>query len=263
MSSSLPDRAIDALSDEHEILAAAVGELGEGQLTAASAASEWTVAQVLSHLGSGAEITTAGLQAALGQRAAPTDNFNPSVWDRWNAMSPAEQRAGFLEHDALLVAAFAGLDQQTRETLHLSVGFAPAPLSVAAFAGMRLHEAAQHGWDVRAAQDRTAELRTSSARVLADLFADEIAFLLGFVAKPQPGVETVRLDIAGSGYGLSITDHVTLISPVKDPTATFNGRLEAAIRLLGGRLTPDHTPSDLHITGNTTIGSLRVVFPGF
>ena len=40
------------------------------------------------HLGSGAEITLAGLQAALGQREAPGADFNPSVWDRWDAMEP-------------------------------------------------------------------------------------------------------------------------------------------------------------------------------
>ncbi|MEP7333230.1 MAG: maleylpyruvate isomerase N-terminal domain-containing protein [Terracoccus sp.] len=113
----LTDRTIDALSAEHKILAATVRDLTDDQLTLSSAAAEWTVAQVLSHLGSGAEITTAGLQAALGRRTAPDENFNPSVWDRWNAMSPVQQRAGFLKHDAVLVAAVTALDQQQRETL--------------------------------------------------------------------------------------------------------------------------------------------------
>lgn len=260
---SLADRTIDALSDEHETLAAAVRDLTNDQLTATSGAAEWTVAQVLSHLGSGAEITIAGLQAALGERTAPDDDFNPSVWHRWNAMSPVQQRAGFLEHDAVLVAAFTALDQQQRDTLQLRVGFAPAPLTIASFAGMRLHEAAQHGWDVRAARDSAAGLRADSARVLAELFSHDIAFLLGFIAKPHSATEAVRLDIADSGYGLSITDQVTLMSPVTDPTATFSGPLEAAIRLLAGRLDPNHTPSDLKITGNTTLEYLRTVFPGF
>ncbi|MEP6851627.1 MAG: maleylpyruvate isomerase family mycothiol-dependent enzyme [bacterium] len=261
--SSLADRTIDALSDEHDTLAAAVRDVTDDQVTAPSGAAEWTVAQVLSHLGSGAEITLAGLQAALGERTAPDDDFNPSVWDRWNAMTPSRQRAGFLEHDAVLVAAFTALDQQQRETLELRVGFAPTPLTVASFAGMRLHEAAQHGWDVRAARDSAAGLRTDSARVLAELFSHDIAFLLGFIAKPHSATEPVLLDIADSGYGLSITDSVTVTSPVNDPTATFSGPLEAAIRLLAGRLGPNHTPSDLEITGNTTLDHLRTVFPGF
>ena len=261
--SSLADRTIDALFNEHDALAAAVRDLTDDQLTASSGAAEWTVAQVLSHLGSGAEITMAGLQAALGERAAPEDDFNPSVWDRWNAMSLVQQRAGFLEHDAVLVAAFTALDQQQRETLQLRVGFAPAPLTVASFAGMRLHEAAQHGWDVRAARDPGAGLRTDSARVLAELFSHGIAFLLGFIAKPHSATEAVLLDIVDSGYGLWITDSVTLMSPVSNPTATFSGPLEAAIRLLAGRLGPNHTPGNLEITGNTTLEHLRTVFPGF
>lgn len=261
--SSLADRTIDALTCEHETLAAAVLDLTDDQLTAPSGAAEWTVAQVLSHLGSGAEITTAGLRAALGERTAPDDDFNPSVWNRWNAMSPIQQRAAFLEHDAALVAAFTALDQQQRKTLQLRVGFAAAPLTVASFAGMRLHEAAQHGWDVRAARDPAAALRTDSARVLAELFRHDIAFLLGFIAKPQSATEEVRLYIADSGYGLSITDSVTLMSPINDPTATFNGPLESAIRLLAGRLGPNHTPSELGIIGNTTLEHLRTVFPGF
>lgn len=261
--SSLTDRTIDALSDEHEILVATVRDLTEDQLTAPSAAAEWTVAQVLSHLGSGAEITTAGLQAALGERTAPDDDFNPSVWSRWNAMRPVQQRAGFLEQDAVLVAAFSALDQQQRETLQLTVGFAPAPLTVASFAGMRLHESAHHGWDVRAARDPLAGLRADSARVLAQLLSHDLAFLLGFIAKPHAATEAVRLDIADSGYGLSITDQVTLMAPVDDPTATFRAPLEAAIRLIAGRLGPDHTPTGLEITGNTRLEHLRTIFPGF
>lgn len=76
-------------------------------------------------------------------------------------------------------------------------------------------------------------------------------------------ISTVLLDIADSVYGLSITDQVTLMSPVTDPTATFSDPLEAAIRLLTGRLGPNHTPSDLEITGNTTLEHLRAVVPDF
>lgn len=260
---SLADRTIDALADEHNTLAAAVGGLNHNGLTDPSGAAEWTVAQVLSHLGSGAEITLVGLHASMGVQPAPEDDFNSSVWDRWNAMSPAQQREGFLEHDAALVAAFTDLDEQQRQTLQLQVGFAPAPLTVASFAGMRLHETAQHGWDVGVARDPATPLRIGSARVLADLFSDQMAFLLGFLATPDRAAEPVLLDIADSGYGLSIGDSVTLVSPVDHPTAAFSGPLEAAIRLLAGRLGPNHTPRGLEVSGNITLEQLRTVFPGF
>ena len=238
-------------------------DLADEQLTGPSGASEWTVAAVLSHLGSGAVITLAGLQAALGTRPEPEASFNESVWDTWNAMSPAEQRAGFLEHDEELVAAFEALDEQQRESLELRVGFLPTPLSVAAFSGMRLHEVAQHSWDVRVAGEPAAGLLPESASVLAELFSGELAFLLGFIGKADVVASPVQLDIVGSGYGLSIADTVAFVSPVDQPTASFAGPLEAAVRLIAGRLGPRYTPTDLSVTGNITIDDLRTVFPGY
>ena len=260
---SLADRTIAALRAEHETTAKIVRDLTDDQLTGPSGAAEWTVAAVLSHLGSGSVITLAGLQSALDAGQPLPDGFNQSVWDRWNAMSPAEQRAGFLEHDAALVSAFEALDERQRESLELRVGFLPMPLSVASFGGMRLHEGAQHGWDVRVAVDPTAGLLPESAEAVAELFSGELAFLLGFMGKSDKIAGPVQLDIAGSGYGLSVTDSVALVPSIDDPTATFIGPLEAAIRLIAGRLAPDHTPSDLTVTGNVTLAELRTVFPGF
>src|SRR3954447_17373793 len=83
---SLADRTIVALCAEHDLATATVSDLTEEQLTGPSGAAEWTLASVLSHLGSGAVITLAGLQSALGARQAPEAGFNESVWDVWNAM---------------------------------------------------------------------------------------------------------------------------------------------------------------------------------
>jgi hypothetical protein len=162
-----------------------------------------------------------------------------------------------------LVAAFEGLDEQQRESLELEVGFLPAPLSVAAFGGMRLHESAQHSWDVRVPREPAAGLLPGSASVLADLFSTELAFLLGFMGKPDGVAGPVRLEIDGSGYGLLIADSVALVSPVDRATASFTGPLESAIRLIAGRLGPNHTPEGLTVTGNVTLEDLRTVFPGF
>lgn len=260
---SVADRTIAALRAEHGATAEIVRDLSDEQLTGPSGAAEWTPAAVLSHLGSGAVITAAGLQSALGRRHAPEAGFNESVWDAWNAMSPAEQRAGFLEHDAELVAAFEALDEQQRESLELQVGFLPAPLSVASYGGMRLHEAAQHSWDVRVSREPAAGLLPGSASVLAELFSGELAFLLGFMGKADLIADSVQLEIVGSGYGLLIADSVAIVSQTDHPTASFTGPLEAAIRLIAGRLGPKYTPRDLTVTGNVTLEELRTVFPGF
>jgi uncharacterized protein (TIGR03083 family) len=257
------DRIIAALRDEYADLAALVPSLTDDQLGAPSGASEWRVADVLSHLGSGAEITLAGLRSALEGRAAPGAEFNQPVWDRWNAMSAEEQRAGYLEHSAALVSAFEALDPEQRASLEIGVSYLPEPISVATFAGLRLDESALHGWDVRVGVDPDAELHPASARLLAELFADQIGFMLAFVAKPEHVGTPVVLEITGSDVAISITDKVTVGAPTAPATATFSGPLGAAIRLIAGRLGPAHTPRDLQVTGNVTLAELRSVFPGF
>src|SRR4051812_4575902 len=115
--SSLADRTITGLRTTHDELAAVVPGLTADQLNRPSGASEWSVAQVLSHLGSGAEITLAGYRAALDGDPAPEQDFNQGVWDRWNAMSPEDQAAGFVERDNVLVETVEGLSPEQRENV--------------------------------------------------------------------------------------------------------------------------------------------------
>lgn len=112
---SLAGRTIAALCAEHDALAEVVGRLDDDQLTGPSGASQWSVADVLSHLGSGAQIMLAGVEAGLGGDAQP-DGFNQSVWNRWNAMPPREQADGFVAADATLVARFEALDADQART---------------------------------------------------------------------------------------------------------------------------------------------------
>ena len=75
-----PDPWIGALRRSHDRLRALVGPLGQDQLEQRSYASEWSIAQVLSHLGSGAEIFALFLDAALtGQEPPGQDVFFP-IW---------------------------------------------------------------------------------------------------------------------------------------------------------------------------------------
>ena len=79
------DATISALRSTHDgELAAVVRDLTDERLQRPAGASQWPVAPVLSHLGSGAEIGRATLQAATGAAFAAVhgDGFNQSVWDR-------------------------------------------------------------------------------------------------------------------------------------------------------------------------------------
>jgi uncharacterized protein (TIGR03083 family) len=260
---SLADRTISALRANNDELAKIVQQLKPEQLTDASGASEWTIAQVLSHLGSGAEIGLRGLLTALDEAPKPAEGFNQSVWDRWDAMSPQEQAAGFLEHNERLVENYENLSPEQRETLTLDLGFGPQPFTVASAGGLRLSEAASHAWDVRAGLDSSATLPDAEAALLAEFYSGDLGFLLGFIGKADQLEAPAVVALAGTDYQLAIAERAALTRGGAEATATFNGPLEAAVRLAVGRLKPEYTPSGVTVSGNVTLDDLRRVFPGF
>jgi uncharacterized protein (TIGR03083 family) len=257
---SLVDDSIAALRANHDRIAGLVPGLTEAQLTGPSGAAEWTVAAVLSHLGSGAEIGRYPvLAAATGtDPAAPS---NESVWDRWNALPPAEQASGFVESDELNVATFEGLSAEQRETLSVDLGFLPQPVPLATALGMRLNEQTLHAWDVEVALDPAAGLSEEAAALLARHYTETMSFLVGWVGKADQYDGEVR--VALGDYTVVIGDAVAFEAGTAEVNATFEGPFEAGIRLISGRLGPDHTPEGTTVTGAVTLEQLRAVFPGF
>ena len=256
-------RTMTALRNEHDTLADIASRLTADQLTGPSGASEWTIADVLSHLGSGAEITLAALRAALGEAETPGPDFNQSVWDRWNALSPQDQAAGWAESDTALVTALEAVPQERHEDIRVDMGFLPEPIPLASFTAMRLSEVTPHVWDVRAGLDPAATLSQSSTELLAEHLSGRIGFLLGFIGKPEEAREPAVVEIDKTPYRIVLADKARLTTEALPATATFAGPLEAALRLIYGRLTPAHTPAGIEVTGNVTLDDLRAAFPGF
>jgi uncharacterized protein (TIGR03083 family) len=254
---TLVDRAVAALRANHETLAALVPTLSAEQLSRPSGAREWTVAQALSHLGSGAEISRKPIATAAGEQVEAEDN--QSIWARWNAASPADQAAGFVKHNAAYVDTVEALSAEQRD-LEIEMGILPEPVSLTVALGVRLNEVANHAWDVRVGVDPSATLDPDSAELLIELFAGPLAFLLGFTGKADQVDHEVRLVIPGGG--IAITNAVAVTAAVEDPTATFEGPAEAVVRLLSGRLGTDHA-AGVNVTGNITLNDLRNVFPGY
>jgi uncharacterized protein (TIGR03083 family) len=259
------DVPISALRSGSDELAAHVRALTPDQLTGPSGASEWTIAQVLSHLGSGAEIGQAGLEAALGTADAPPADFNRNVWARWDAMTPEDQAAGFLTANESFVAYYEAIDDATRSTASVDFRRLPEPVDVATHASFRLNELTLHSWDVRVAQDPQAALAPEAVASLLGV----LPYLMGWLGKPAPvldgrslvvGVHTSAPD---TDFGLNITDTVTLIDPPTEPDATLVLPTESWLRLASGRLGAAVTPAGVTVTGPLTLDTLRAVFPGF
>src|SRR5437763_1839363 len=105
-----PDPWIQALRHSHETLRSLAGPLDASQLARRSYAPEWTIAQVLSHLGSQAEIFGLFLDAGLAGQDPPGRDAFPPVWEAWNAKSPPAQAADALRADQAVTERFESLD---------------------------------------------------------------------------------------------------------------------------------------------------------
>ena len=103
-----PAALIALLRHSHERLASLVYAVSEDFLSSKSYCADWSVAQVLSHLGSGAEIALMMLDSALG--GEPMDRAAiPGIWDTWNAKSPAQQAPDCLAADDVHIRRLEGM----------------------------------------------------------------------------------------------------------------------------------------------------------
>ena len=112
-------RAQDEFSD-------LVATLTPEQLRTSSACTEWSVADVLSHLGSGAENNRRTLLAGKADMAS-----NQATWDRWNAMTPQEKANNSVSFGEQLVLAFESQNEEARQNRKIDLGILPMPADIA------------------------------------------------------------------------------------------------------------------------------------
>ncbi|MGH3754561.1 MAG: maleylpyruvate isomerase N-terminal domain-containing protein [Pseudonocardiaceae bacterium] len=259
------NQTITALRAGHDELAARVSGMTPDDLTQPSAATEWDISQVLSHLGSGAEIGLATLEAALAGTGNPGPEFNQGVWARWNAMTPSGQAEGFLRASDTLVKRFESLDDTVRAQLRIDLGFLPRPVDVATAAAMRLIEFTYHTWDIEVMSDPAAVL----APAAVEFMIDPLGKLIGFLGRSdaldgRQVTLTVQTAEPDRCFGLDLRDTVTVVDTPAQPAGVLNAPAEAWLRLAAGRLAPQHTPPTMQLTSDTiTLDDLRRVFPGF
>lgn len=267
--SELTDRTITALRADRDEVAALASGLSDADLERPSGSADWDVAQVLSHLGSSAEIGLAGLQSVLAGADYPGHDFNVVVWDRWNAMGRREQAHAFLDASERYVRAFESLDAATRDSLQVKLPFLPAPAGLEVMTGMRVMETTLHAWDVQVAFTPDAVIGAEPAGVLFDQLRGPLAFILGFLGKPSAGSgapATLRLQLSDPDRSavLVIGERVSWGDDDAEASVTMTGTTEAFLRLASGRLAPAHTPAGLDVSGTgLTLDDLRAMFAGY
>jgi uncharacterized protein (TIGR03083 family) len=251
-----PSRAhVHALRSSVERLRDVAAPMSEEELTAGAYPTEWTVAQVLSHLGSGAVIMLRRLEDALAGQDTP-DDFAPGVWNTWNAKGPVAQRDEALAADAALLARIEAVPPDERNAFTSAMG--PMTLGFAQFVGMRLNEHAFHTWDIEVVVDPAATIPVP----VAALVVDNLDLVARFTGKPTGDTKTIKVATSGPERGFTVEirpDGVALTSgaPAASPDVELPG--EAFARLVYGRLDAEHTPAAAR---GSALDILRRLFPG-
>jgi uncharacterized protein (TIGR03083 family) len=253
-----PGPWIDALRHSHERLRAVAGSLDADQLRRRSYASEWSIAQVLSHIGSQAEIFGLFLDAGLSGQDPPGPEAFAPIWGVWNAKSPEEQAADALRADETVTERFESIDDEQRKRFALKLF--GMDFDATGLARMRLGEHAVHTWDIAVALDPAATLAPDAV----DLLIDTLGQLVARAGKP--GGAQRRLHVSTSSpvrhFTLETGETVTLAaSGYSEGLPELALPAEAFIRLVYGRLDPAHTPPVE--TRRADLDELRQVFPGF
>jgi uncharacterized protein (TIGR03083 family) len=257
-----PGPWIGALRHSHDRLQAIVEPLSLEQLQQRSYASEWSIAQVLSHIGSQSEIFGLILDAGLTAQDPPgRDRFGP-IWQSWNAKDQQAQASDGLQADEAALERFESLDAGQRARMRVRVFGMDVDLT--GLVRMRLNEHAVHSWDVEVALDPSATIAPDAV----GLIIDTLGPFMARGAKPDGKQRKVRVTTTDpERHFILETNEAVTLAPLDDETAQEPGLAElklpaeAFIRLVYGRLDPAHTPPAE--TAGIDLDELRTIFPGF
>jgi uncharacterized protein (TIGR03083 family) len=260
-----PRTWIATLRRSHDNLVRIAGPMTPEEVRAQSYCRDWTNAQVLSHLGSGAEIALMGLPGALGEGPPVSRDAFPAVWDTWNAKSPDDQAADALASDERHVQRLEELSDE--ELAAARMDFLGMQLDATGIIRLRLGEHVLHTWDLAVMQDPDATVQADAVELLIDNVPQFLAPRLG---KPLPEPFRVRITTTGPArdYLLTSAESVRVVNWPGDE-AGAGGEVphvempaEALLRLSYGRLDAAHTPAS--VSGDQDVlDKLRAIFPGF
>jgi uncharacterized protein (TIGR03083 family) len=248
---------IASLRASHERLRATIEPLTPQQIRQRAYPSEWSIAQVLSHLGSGAEIGAGLVESAIAGTDAPARDTYPAIWDRWNAKTPEAMVADGLASDARLVELVESL--RDPRYADLVVPWFLGPVDRIGYATARLSEHAVHTWDVVVAVQPGATVSADAVEIILP----NVARLAGRVAKPNGRTGRIHVIAGEHEYALTLGEPSSMVPwDGGEATATLRIPVEALLRLVYGRLDPANTPDGVEVSG-MALDDLRSVFPGF
>jgi uncharacterized protein (TIGR03083 family) len=257
--STVPD-LLASLHLSQDRLATALGSVDDAQARAPSYDDGWTVADVASHLGSSAVIFSGHLASGRDGTSAAGIEGAQVVWDEWNAKNPAAQVRDSVSANAAFLAQADALTDAQRDAWRLELF--GMDVDLAGFLQMRVAEHVLHTWDITVSLDPASTIPPElAARVTANL--PMIAGWTGQKQDEQMSVE-VRTSAPELAFHLDLGPGGVELTPSSDDTDARAELLlptEAFVRLVYGRLDPDHTPSSVEARG-VDLDLLRSAFPG-
>lgn len=251
---------VRVVRSSHERLAALTIGLDEAAINGPAYPTEWSIGDTLSHVGSQGEVFALILDAGLAGAPTPGgEQFTP-IWDSWNARSALPWRDDSIASNAMFVARVEVVDDAAAEAFNLD--FFGHQLDFSSLLEMRLAEHAVHSWDVAVMLDPQATVAPDAVDVLASGL--EHALASGRRGDDDPYRVRIITSDPGMSFVLAVDDAVTkgADSDSADVDGTVTLPAEAYLRLLYGRLDPDHTP-DVVESGARGLADLRRTFPGF
>lgn len=263
------DTVIGAIRREYEVLNRWLAALDARAWQGATACSEWSVAKVVSHLGSGAEITLQTLEEQLTGGPPADQEARQRVWSHFDSLTaPQPLYDEFRDRNEKYFAYLAALPAARRAQ---SVKFFAGELPVAGFALYRLGEFTLHSWDIRVGLDPTA-------RLLASTMGPYLPQALATMNRRANKDAKQALDGTAWNFALwgPVERQFAVIvrdgnveaadEPPGTPAASLRMSTEAFCRLCVGRLPLEQAERDGEVDiGGDRAAALRLneLFPGF
>ena len=256
------DDVISALQDSHARLVKALTTLTNAELSGPSYDDGWTIAQVASHLGSGAGIFVLFINTSLSNEPAPGGDQFKRSGVAGTRSKPSNNRP--LDRGQSAISRQGARYLRATESWRLELS--GNTQSLLSLLRLRLSEQALHTWDIAVARDPQAVVAADAVALIVDNL-EQITQRSG-KGTDYSGVIDVQTENPDRRFALTLgTDgaHLTAArpAPADSPTSTASLRLpaEAFVRLVYGRLDEHHTPTDVQLAG-IDLRTLRATFTG-
>ncbi|MGE3268335.1 MAG: maleylpyruvate isomerase family mycothiol-dependent enzyme [Chloroflexota bacterium] len=260
-------RMIELSRAEYDSLVAYLESLPPAGWTEQSAASEWQVYQVVSHIGSQPAIHGGMISAGLRGEPPMTDDDRRAIWSRFDAMTPAAVFPAFRANNDAFVAL---VDSLTEAELGASMPWLGGPAPVATVLAGRLNEQVLHAWDIKQARDKATTLTAAAVPDLLELnlTPGRLAGLVKPERAPELNGKTIQFLLTDPEGAVALTigerGPRATMGKAAAPDLTAELTAEEMVRLLWGRLDVKAAVENgtLKLSDPGKAGALQALLPG-